>query len=376
MNSTPILSPASFSKTADNPQRGSLRFRKLLARVVMVFISVVVALAIAEGMLRIIAWPTPGLEVNGRGPIALRQPGHNGGAFPPESSGRLRHYDYDVAWMVNAQGFRDQELVPKKSGEWRVGILGDSFAAGFGVEQNQRLPDVWYEAVKAKYPQVTIWNLATPLCGTICEREILEGVGRSYELDEILLVFYGGNDVEDNIERVSRPGAEDPYSNQTPSERVKQWLRENSRLMTFVWVNGIRAFANIKPPGIYSEKDLDRSWPYTAKALADFKQATTSRRLTILYIPALPEWDNATWQMLRERTGVGDDARFLVKRALQDWAQRENVPFLDSTAWFGNCETANDCTFPTDGYLNVRGHSIIGRELSNAWSVATTDERH
>src|SRR6185295_18161829 len=142
----------------------------------------------------------------------------------------------NVAWTTNADGFRERELSPKQPGEWRIGILGDSFAAGVGVEQPQRFPDVWYDAVKAKLPQVTLWNLASPLCGTLCEKEIFAGVGRKYDLDEVMLVFYGGNDLDDNFESITHPGKQDPYTDLPRSERARQWLREHVRLTSFLWV--------------------------------------------------------------------------------------------------------------------------------------------
>jgi len=361
-------------KAAGAEARGGSRLKRAFPNILVVVVTVIICLVMAEGILRLTAWPAPGLEINGRGPIALRQPGANGGAFPPGTVGRLRHYDYDVSWAVNSQGFRDRELTPKQPGEWRIGVLGDSFAAGFGVEQPQRFPELWYEATKRDHPRVTLWNLASPLCGTICETDIFNGVGQRYELDEVLLVFYGGNDVEDNFEWVTHPGKQDPYSGLSRSVRTRQWIREHSRLTTFIWINAIRAFSTVKPPGIYSQADLTRYWPYTAEALGKLKQSMGSRRFTILYLPALPEWDGTSWRQVSESTGAAQGGRSLVKQALKEWAQQEKIDFIDSTAWLGQCRVATDCTFPTDGHLNVRGHAIIGNELAAAWKSAAHDE--
>src|SRR5262245_10316510 len=203
-------------------------------------------IAVIEISLRATGWPAPGFYKDGRGPLALVAPGPAGGAYPPNITGRLRHYDYDVEWSVNGDGFRERPRQRKQAGERRIGILGDSFAAGFGVERQRRFTDVWYE--KTAQRGSTLWNLATPNCGTTCEAAILEGIGSNYELDEIILTFYSGNDLSDNIEwdqakeNRERGGA----------ARMRGWLREHSRAATFAWVYLLRSFASISQPGVYS----------------------------------------------------------------------------------------------------------------------------
>lgn len=345
------------------------RIRTVVGRLLLMFTSLILTLTLLEGVLRFAGWPAPGLQVNGQGPIALRQPGRNGGAFPPSSAGRLRHYDYDVAWVVNEDGFRERSIYPKRAGEWRIGVLGDSFAAGYGVNLQERFADVCYRQLQSHHPNISFWNLSSPLCGTKCQAEMLEGVGRDYDLDELILVFYGGNDLQDNLDSYRNPAKQDPYGDLSVSERAKIWLREHSRLATFVWINGIRAVASFRPPGLYSRTELDQYWPYTASALAQLKSSTGPKRLSILYLPALPEWDDTTWKQIRDQLKVQDDGRFLVKQALRTWAQQQNIRFVDSTSWLKHCMSSQDCTFKTDGHLNSKGHLIIGTELAKAWSA-------
>ncbi|MGH9930529.1 MAG: GDSL-type esterase/lipase family protein, partial [Pyrinomonadaceae bacterium] len=360
------MMPATVSAVADcdaavlagNGSRALSRPKRWLFRILAVFLGIIVVLVALELILRIVGWPAPGFYVDGRGPIALRRPGFSGGAYPPNTAGRLKTYEYDVGWQVNEDGFRERPTSDKARNEWRIGILGDSFAAGFGVEQADRFSEIWASKLGPHTPNITIWNLATPNCGTLCEAEILERSAQRYSLDEILLVFYGGNDVQDNIEEyhaVNGNGADDP-----PSGTYRVWLREHSRLASFIWVSAFRAFATIRPPGIYSEKKLQTDWPDTERALARFKMAAAKRRVTVLYIPSLPEWDDESWKELSKYPDVVGDGRFVVKNALKGWAEKNGVSFLDATSWLSACKPSRECVYPVDGHWTPRAHVLAG----------------
>jgi len=331
-----------------------------------VFASLFVALMVAEFALRLWGWPAPGLYVNGSGPVALRTPGVNGGAYPPKTKGSLKHYDYDVNWSVNGDGFRESDPGPKTKNEWRVGFVGDSFTAGVGVEQSQRFQDVWLAKMQEQFPNLTAWNIASPVCGTLCESQMLNGVNNKYDLDEIILVFYGGNDVEDNVEEYSDLNSGRPKVI-AGSSGLKDWLREHSRLATFAWVSAIRAFATITPSGIYSAGRLTPFWPATERALAEFKRSAGPRPLTVLYIPTVPEWDEKTWDQIIRKGGLRNDGRFVVKESIARWCQQNEVGFLDSTPWLQRCESTAQCVFPVDGHWNRRAHALVGEQLSVNW---------
>jgi hypothetical protein len=327
-------------------------------------------LLVAEVALRIAGWSAPGFYVSGHGPLALRSPGVDGGAFPPNVSGRLKNYEYDVEWTVNADGVRERAPQPKSKDEWRIGLLGDSFAAGVGVEEKQRFGNLWIETAVPQTANVTLWNLAAPSCGTACAAAILNHSGQHYDLDEIILAFYGGNDIEDNVEWDQNVPANDTRR-QASLDSAKQWLRENSRVATFAWVNGLRAMATFRPPGIYSEVDLQSEWPHTERALLQLKQAVAVRRLTILYLPATAEWDDSVWQEMKTRYGATEEGRFVVKQAVRRWSAQNSIEFVDATAWLRRCASQAECVFPIDGHWKPHAHAVIAEDLSKSWAAKT-----
>jgi hypothetical protein len=342
---------------------------KTLTKCAVVLVSFSLTALACEGGLRLLGWPSPGLYVNGRGPLHLRQPGRAGGAYPPDSIGRLRHYEYDVGWVTNSRGFREREPTQKGAGEWRIGLLGDSFTAGIGVETGQRFGDLWSESVRRRKPNVTLWNLGSPECGTACEAAILEGADGQYQLDELVLAFYGGNDVQDNVSwyQTSDPAAaQETGGAPSAGKRLKVWLYEHSRLFTFIWFYGARSLSAFRVFGIYSEAELQSQWGYTEKSLARLKGVVGARPLTILYLPATPEWDDSLWLKLKSRYRLKDENRYLIKEALGKWCRQNDVPFVDATPWLRSCPSVGQCTYPVDGHWNARGHRLVADGVSSA----------
>jgi hypothetical protein len=279
-------------------------------------------------------------------------------------SGELRHYDYVVEFRSNRYGFRDSEIEPKRNGEWRIGILGDSFTAGIGVKRQERFADIFGAELRRHRPNVTVWNLGAPLCGTACEAAMLDRVSQEYQLDEIVLAFYGGNDVEDNSSwHANIIQASSPPSERQLSMRGKDWLREHSRVSTFLWVNGIRAWATFRPPGIYSQSDLNRAWHHTEQSLQHLKTLAGAKRLVILYLPAVPEWNDEVWQEMRTRYHATDEGRNVVRKAVADWSRQHDLLFVDATEWLRKCESLRPCVFPVDPHWNAHGHFLVAQGL-------------
>jgi hypothetical protein len=353
----------------DQRDRTSVRSKRLAFRVVSIAAGLIAALLLVEIVLRIAGWPAPGFYVNGSGPIELRQPGREGGAFPSSIRGELRHYDYSVECLTNRYGFRDRELVPKREGEWRIGILGDSFTAGVGVKQQERFADVFAAAIQKTRPNVTVWNLGAPFCGTACELEMLQYVKESYQLDEIVLAFSSMNDLEDNSawHEGQRPASTNQH---TFASRIKNWVREHSRVATFAWVTGLRAWASFRPPGIYRKSDLDKHWPATERALDNLQQTAGAKRLSVLYLPSTPEWDDSVWQLMRSRYDAEDNGRYLVRDAVAEWSRKAGIPFFDANAWLRKCAPPSQCVLPVDPHWNARGHALVAAGLGSQeqWS--------
>ena len=327
-----------------------------------------VALLAVEIGLRLWGWEAPGFYQNGKGPFPIRTLNAQGGfgrAFP--GPGRQRSFDFDVPTYINKHGFRERELVPKAEGAWRIGLFGDSFATGHGVLQGQGFDEVWFEAVRSKIPKASLWNFGSGGAGAWQMAAFLDGGARVYELDEVILALFAGNELQDNaswakLRQLS--SAELDKHDVTPRySRLRTWVRNNSRFATFVWFNILSmAHAN---RAWYSDsgESLAERWSHTERALAAFKDAAGDRPLTIWYLPSHAEWDDAIWESIKKKQGFGESDRFAVADRIKAWARSNDVPLVDCTPLFAG-RSVEDLKFPIDPHWNAKGHRLVGTGLA------------
>lgn len=126
----------------------------------------------------------------------------------PNFRGKQVATEFSVSVRTDSSGFRnDQEFHREKTpGTYRILGLGDSFAFGWGVEENQTYLNVLARRLEQQFGQkVEVMNLAVWGYGTLQEIEVFHRF-KSYHPDLITLEFYArnafvpesGNDLVDN----------------------------------------------------------------------------------------------------------------------------------------------------------------------------------
>jgi len=158
----------------------------------------------------------------------------------PDFSGRVVNPEFAYTVRTNALGLREREIPPKRNGEKRILVLGDSFAFGSGVEPEQTFERLLERRVTAASPKETVLvlNAGVEGYGTTEALRLLESLGRGLEPDLVLLGFYLGNDFSDNRPPgvAAKPGvAASPDVAASPSRRqaADEWLR--GQLQSFAW---------------------------------------------------------------------------------------------------------------------------------------------
>lgn len=340
--------------------------KRLLFALAGVGIGVVVSLLLFELALRLIDWPSPGLYQDGVGPLPLQIATEEGGSWRRyPGPARVRHWDYDVEVHLNAHGFIERENAPKPSGTWRIGLFGDSFTAGMGVDPEDRFGRVWWRATAfdAGRP-VEVYNFGSVWAGTAQNAAFLEAHGDSYALDEIVLAVFGGNELQDNEHW-------EMYRNLSEAERSRHdqrdqswrdWVRNHSRAAGFLYVSLVRSFAK-REVLVPTRAFVDEHWPPTRRAFEQFVKVAGERPLTVWYLPATTEWDDAAWREMRDRLGLDEADRHAVRDRIRAWVLAAGVPFVDTTPFLAGRSVA-DIRFPRDGHWNAAGHEIVGRALA------------
>lgn len=123
----------------------------------------------------------------------------------PNSTVRFVTDYYDIQVNANSYGIRDSEYSDKDASTYRILGLGDSFAFGWGVNQE----DSFYKQLQSKLASsdllkrvnkenAEVINAGIPGFGTYEALEMLESLGRQYSPDLIVLAMYEGNDYLNN----------------------------------------------------------------------------------------------------------------------------------------------------------------------------------
>ena len=112
----------------------------------------------------------------------------------PGAQGTLEA-DSEVTYRINADGFRDRNyLRPKPDGVFRVLVLGDSVAYGYGVEGEESFPKVLERELAAaigggERHRVEVLNLGVSGYNPYTEAALLADRGSGYEPDLVLVQF-------------------------------------------------------------------------------------------------------------------------------------------------------------------------------------------
>jgi lysophospholipase L1-like esterase len=166
--------------------------------------SVAVTLLLAEAGLRILGVSFPDWYIED--PVL-------GGALRPGAHGRYRQ-EGDARVRINSAGMRDREHAEAKPpGTLRIAVLGDSFAEAMQVERERTFWSVLESRLNGcgglagRKPEVL--NFGVSGYGTAQELLKLRRDVWRYDPDIVLLAFFSGNDVRNNLRALN--SADVPY---------------------------------------------------------------------------------------------------------------------------------------------------------------------
>ncbi|MCA9739883.1 MAG: SGNH/GDSL hydrolase family protein [Gemmatimonadota bacterium] len=173
------------------------QLRKLAANLALLGVASLFALTLSEGAVRIIRHrPTvPGANVIRVEPDTLlgwiKKANFEGVRYAPR--------EYTIHESFNSRRIRGPEYpLAKPDGEYRILVLGDSFAQGYTVEFEDLFSEVMKKALNASGGRpVQVINAGT--AGWSTDQELLwfRRDGVAYDPDLVILLFYG-NDINSN----------------------------------------------------------------------------------------------------------------------------------------------------------------------------------
>lgn len=191
-----------------------------------------------------------------------------------------------VPVKINSKGLRDDEYTYKKpNGVYRVLVLGDSFALGWGVPLEKTFPKVLEQRLheinkaEAKYRQVEVLNAGIGNYNTVQELAFLRLEGLKYDPDEILLAYYL-NDAED-------------------VQREKGYFLADRSVIYALLVSTFNKIAAVydtskRYDNYYRDLYEGRRWTEHQKTLADVEEETRKHnvKISVLILPEFHDFKN------------------------------------------------------------------------------------
>ncbi len=184
-----VLRASGVSKRVNEPlSAGRRRFLALLT----IILSLGFGLCLAE---RVLVYQRHQIEnSDSLDPGMVLFDATTGWRLSPGWSGYHSHHDFHAKYSINETGFRGRELKSFLEIENRYVVLGDSFAFGMGVDDNQ----VFDRHLDNIDDDHAFLNLGTPGFSTDQSYLLLQQWIERLQPKFVLLVVYLGNDIFDN----------------------------------------------------------------------------------------------------------------------------------------------------------------------------------
>ncbi|MCI0613063.1 SGNH/GDSL hydrolase family protein, partial [bacterium] len=341
----------------------------------------------------------------------------------PNKIGRHLTDEYEVLESFNSKGIRGPEYYYEKNGdEYRILILGDSFAEGYTVEFDDLFSEVLKRELNNERNQYyEVINCGTGGYSTDQDLLFLQSEGKKYGPDLIILLFCDNDpwyNAQPKYYRGDKPlfvlengemiltnvpipipdtSTIEPATGETAFFRkVKDWLNYHSYLYVFARrrvENSYDLFSlaiklGLAEPGQiasvsvpeefevfkknYGEK-IVAAWEITGKLIEKLNEeiASINGKLLIFYVPSRPSVYAEDWHATKRKYGISDEDWDIARVGLElrEICKRNDIDFIDPTEAFKAEASKLEANgkrlyFNEDGHWNREGHQFVGEILA------------
>jgi lysophospholipase L1-like esterase len=384
-----------------------------IGRAGLILFGILISLAVLEVGFRSL-YPDPSPKLVNQG---LQFHPTYGLAFTPNAEGwhsSLRG-EYSSYIKINSKGLRGHEYDYKQSDNtYRILVLGDSFTAGLQVAEEETFPKLLEALLQAEFPRTNfeVINAGVIGYGTDNQLAYFTAEGYKYQPDLVLLAFFTGNDITDNIwyslynlendqlvqvaaAQPPDPGARAPGWSREGStfRKVRTFLYSNSRLysvsielLTLAAIQRVPALANllislglveITQPvvnygNIYAFRYLpEEAWIKTEALIVQLKREVEANggELLVAILPDETDVDedrrseiyDAYAHLTKEQALSGP----LPARHIAQLLQAQNISYVSLLTALQDHQrqTGEVLYYRYDGHWNAAGHAVAGQAI-------------
>jgi hypothetical protein len=334
----------------------------------IVVISLIVSILVAELILRTELGPTASTEAIAQPDSAIhcRPDSILGWRFAANTRGRFRSGRYWTPVEANTWGIRNREVNGRDTTCLRVLVLGDSYAFGWGVTEEECFPRELERLLRARHPdrRLEVINGGLPGFGIYQQWRMLRLICNEARIDVVISTFSLANDPVDDL-RITRflPDRLAQYSGdlkdaQSPIAR----LIRRSRLLSLLDRRTLALqffLANLQP------RALSLSQEYVNRLAATCCERDF--RLLLVIVPHRREITDPAW--FRARL-----VRRLSEREVRvplNIADSRGIPVIDLTETLEETEHRGGAYLKNDPHWTPAAHRAVAmailRDLPEVW---------
>ena len=387
--------------------------QKSIYRILMLIIGVFLALGIGEITLRILEKPKYDLAFC----TSLDKNFHH--VMIPNKSCRYKTDEWDVIYKINNMGLRAEEIPQyKEINEFRILILGDSFAQGHGVESDKTFTKILEKKLNENSTgKFRVINSGVFGYSPLIEYLYLRKGGLNFKPDLVILTFgttefwediqrftelqisypqlsnnelkekIAHGDVEFDFAKINSQGASPETKEALPivSGKIKLWFRKNfkvyAKFADFVKKKNLKIQQDVINQGNIdkdivaimrgdktSNEDYEELWqlPIENIKLMDDLLKKEGINLIIVGIPDAVQVSDQEWP---GRTGLSLPQHFTDPRGdFQDKLSKEltslDIPFINLLVNFRKSKIF-PLYFANDGHWRASGHELAAGIIYN-----------
>jgi hypothetical protein len=368
------------------PEQHSLSPFDMRKHIILLLASLLLGIALCEVLLRIF---TPDALADKRVRRADPLLNHS---LVPSTGYRFHTAEWDVEYRTNSDGFHDHEFPAIGDSAYKIALIGDSFAEGFGVELDSSIGKRLERSCNAVggRRRVAVMNFGLAGYSPLIEYVLLTNRVLAYRPDLVIQCYDMSDVKEDHLYAMltdfdgrRRPLSVLPVkpSNFRIQSRPWWWLKgfiqSHSYLYSLMtsFPHGSGDTPDPGPPSIdgaggrHMLDSTEEYWaPYFEASQKYLKLcADTLRSLGITFVlctyPYGIQVSPEEWKDGRMAYGFGSGIyRSAIFQSLEKFAQIEGVPFVNMTAAF-KARSDGSLYFRYDPHWTSRGHRVAADTL-------------
>ena len=259
----------------------------------------------------------------------------------------LRGTYQEVEVSINQLGLRDDPILPKKPGEFRILSIGDSVTFGWGVSKPQTFTSRIQNILSTTLSQpVRVINSGVGSYNSVQEYRWFSKVGISLEPDLVILL-YVANDLEIKVSPFD-PWSKRSIWDKSPPQALK--IIAGKFWMYRLAKHTLKHVLLRKPYLPRNLESLSASSGWQASMKSVKSMAEICNNMGIPFVVFFFSWeDNEFTQKL-----VSD-----IRKAANPY------PIKKVVEWFEGKQIRNFINSPVDSHPNSRGHEIMAEQMAS-----------